>query len=213
MQKITIFCVESAIFLVRKKISPENGLELSGVVTTKGTGYTGSHSLNEDSLRRFTVKFFVGIDWFDYWVFGIDYQTLWQRVTIQYQWSDYHTWPHHLIISDSVMWKRLQNVYSQIKQSWLNPLSQFIWQPPLSESSVKTPLSSQVGNLLFIPVFNVLSRVLSMVLFLRSWYFQGEVKIHSIPRPDPGWPWNCFHILTTSGYVRFTWPSPGTWSF
>ena len=28
------------------------------------------------------------------------------------------------------MWKRLQNVYSQIKQTRLKPLSQPIWQPP-----------------------------------------------------------------------------------
>ncbi len=37
-------------------------------------------------------------------------------------------WHYHLIISNSAMWKRLQNVYSQIKQSTLNPLSQSIWQ-------------------------------------------------------------------------------------
>jgi hypothetical protein len=36
---------------------------------------------------------------------------------------------YYLIISDSDMWKRLQNVYSQIKQTQL--LSQPIWQPPL----------------------------------------------------------------------------------
>ncbi len=37
---------------------------------------------------------------------------------------------YHLKISDSDMWKRLQNVYSQIKQNRLKPLSQSIWQPP-----------------------------------------------------------------------------------
>jgi hypothetical protein len=37
---------------------------------------------------------------------------------------------YHLIINDSGMWKRLQNVYSQIKQRRLKPLSQSIWQPP-----------------------------------------------------------------------------------
>ncbi len=65
------------------------------------------------------------------------------------------------------MWERLQNVYSQTKQTRLNPLSQTTWQPPplspvsyqppptegylcflyVSSSSVKTSLSSQVGNL------------------------------------------------------------------
>ena len=64
------------------------------------------------------------------------------------------------------MWKRLQNVYSQIKQTRLKPLTRPVWQPPLlhpvsyqppthrrllvfpvcASSSVKTPLSSQVGN-------------------------------------------------------------------
>jgi hypothetical protein len=33
---------------------------------------------------------------------------------------------------------------------------------------MKTPLSSQVGNLVFIPAFNVLSSVLSIVFFLRD---------------------------------------------
>jgi hypothetical protein len=36
----------------------------------------------------------------------------------------------HLIISDNAMWKRLQNVWSQINQIRLKPLSQPIWQPP-----------------------------------------------------------------------------------
>jgi hypothetical protein len=39
-------------------------------------------------------------------------------------------WLYHLIINDSAMWKHLQNVYSQIKQTRLKPLSQPIWQPP-----------------------------------------------------------------------------------
>ncbi len=38
---------------------------------------------------------------------------------------------YHLIISDSVMWKRLQNVYSHIKQTRLKPLTHPIWQLPL----------------------------------------------------------------------------------
>ncbi len=37
---------------------------------------------------------------------------------------------YHLIISDSTIWKRLQNVCSQIKQRRPNPLSWPIWQPP-----------------------------------------------------------------------------------
>jgi hypothetical protein len=43
--------------------------------------------------------------------------------------------------------------------------------------------------------------------------FPGTVKTLSIPPPDPGQPWNCLHILTTSGYVRFTCVCPGSWSF
>ncbi len=34
------------------------------------------------------------------------------------------------MISDIAMWERLHNVYLQIKQSRLKPLSQPIWQPP-----------------------------------------------------------------------------------
>jgi hypothetical protein len=74
-------------------------------------------------------------------IYQIDYQRFWswlsiplrirQRVEIQYQmiWLSSHL-TYHLIISDSAMWKRLQNVCSQIKQSRLKPLSQPIWQPP-----------------------------------------------------------------------------------
>jgi hypothetical protein len=55
----------------------------------------------------------------------------------------------------------------------------------IGEDSQKTPLSSQVGNLVLIDVFNVLSRVLSMVLFLRaSCCFPAEKKTRSIPPPD-----------------------------
>ncbi len=79
----------------------------------------------------------------------------------------------------------------------------------VSSSSVKTPLSWQVGNLVFIPVFKVFSNVLSMVFFLRSSYcFPVGGKTLSIPPPDPGKPWNCLHILTTSGCVHFTWVCP-----
>ena len=111
------------------------------------------------------------------------------------------------------------------KQARLKPLSKPISQPPpsppssyqppdtvdylcflyVSSSSVKTPLSSQVGNVVLIDTFNELSRVLSMVLFLRaSFCFPTEKKTHSIPPPDAGQPWNCLHILTTSGYVWLT---------
>ena len=38
----------------------------------------------------------------------------------------------------------------------------------VSSSTVKTPLSSQVGNLVLIDAFNVVSRVLSIVFFLRA---------------------------------------------
>ncbi len=47
------------------------------------------------------------------------------------KWFDYQViWHYHLIISDSAKWKRLQNVYSQMKHTRLKPLSQVIWQPP-----------------------------------------------------------------------------------
>ncbi len=51
---------------------------------------------------------------------------------------------------------------------------------------------------------NVFSNVLSIVIFLRGSCFPTAGKTRSIPSPDPGQPWNCLHILTTSGYVRFT---------
>jgi hypothetical protein len=57
----------------------------------------------------------------------------------------------------------------------------------VSSSSVKTPLSSQVDNVVSIDVFNVLSRVLSIVFFLRvSCCFPAEKKTRSIPPPDAG---------------------------
>jgi hypothetical protein len=34
--------------------------------------------------------------------------------------------------------------------------------------------------------------------------FPAEKKTRSIPPPDAGQPWNCLHILTTSGYVWLT---------
>ncbi len=116
------------------------------------------------------------------------------------------------------------------KQVRLKPLSKPISQPPPSppssyqpsdtvdylrflyvlSSSVKTPLSSQVGNFVLIDAFNVFSRVLSMVLFLRaSCCFPVEKKTRSIPPQDAGQPWNCLHILTTSGYIWLTWACPG----
>jgi hypothetical protein len=51
---------------------------------------------------------------------------------------------------------------------------------------------------------NVFSSVLSIVIFLRGSCFPAAGKTRSIPSPDPGQPWNCLHILTTSGYVHFT---------
>jgi hypothetical protein len=86
-------------------------------------------------------------------------------------------------IHANVAIKTIQSIYSQIKQARLKPLSQPISQPApstpssyqapdtvdylrflyVSSSSVKTPLSSQVGNIVLIDAFNVLSRVLSIV--------------------------------------------------
>ena len=80
----------------------------------------------------------------------------------------------------------------------------------VSSSSVKTPLSSQVGNLVFIPAFNVFSSVLSIVFFLRASYcFPAAVKTRSIPPPDPGQPsyGPFYHILSnvpTNFYYRIT---------
>ena len=151
------------------------------------------------------------------------------------KWFDYQViWHYHLIISDSAMC----NVYKTFTHKsnkpdsshWLTPYDnhllctlsptnllptvgyfRFLYVP---SSSVKTPLSSQVGNLVFILAFYVLCSVLSIVLFLRaSCCFPSAVKTRSIPPPDPGQPWNCLHILTTSGYVRFTWACPGTFPF
>ncbi len=49
------------------------------------------------------------------------------------------------------MWKRLQNVYSQIKQNRLNPLGQPIWQPPtLHPVSYQPPTHRRI---LAFPVF------------------------------------------------------------
>ena len=75
------------------------------------------------------------------------------------------------------------------------PSPSFSYQPPatvdylrflyVSSSSVKTPLSSQVGNIVLIDAVNVLSRVLSIVFFLRaSCCFPDEKKTRSIPPPD-----------------------------
>ncbi len=65
----------------------------------------------------------------------------------------------------------------------------------------------------FLPSITLLSSVLSMVLFLRSsCCFPSALKTRSIPPPDPGQPWNCLHILTTSGYVRFTWSCSDRWA-
>ncbi len=62
----------------------------------------------------------------------------------------------------------------------------FLYVP---SSSVKTPLSSKVGNLVFIPAFHVLSSVLSIMLFLRaSCCFPAATKTCSIPPPDQGQP-------------------------
>jgi hypothetical protein len=118
------------------------------------------------------------------------------------------------LIDNQVIWLfRLQNVYSQIKEVRLNPLSKPISQPPspypvsyqppdvtveylfflyVSSSSktplssqvdnlVKTPLSSQVDNLVLIDIFNVVSRVLSIVFFLRtSSCFPPDCKTDSL---------------------------------
>ena len=61
------------------------------------------------------------------------------------------------------------------------------------------------------------TNLLPTVGYLRlraSCCFPAVVKTRSIPPPDPGQPWNCLHILTTSGYVHsFTWACPDRWPF
>ena len=79
------------------------------------------------------------------------------------------------------MWKRLQNVYSQIKQNRLKPLGQPIWQPPpLYCTPVTTPFSSQVGNLVFIhPGTRTSSLCRSCyqfrLIFILDWYSHTSV--------------------------------------
>ncbi len=100
-----------------------------------------THSQN---LKAYYQAFFLGIDWFDSWAFGLDYQAIWYldgELKSSLKWFDYQViWHNHLKISDSAMWKHLQNVYSQIKTTRLNPLSQSIWQPtPLHPVSYQPP--------------------------------------------------------------------------
>ncbi len=166
-------------------------------------------------LSHFTIKLFWGNAWWllSFWAWLSSPLMIRQRAEIQYQWFDYQVvWHYHLRISDSGIWKRLQNVYSQIKKNRLNPLSQPIWQPPtLHPVSYQPPTHRR---LLEFPVcvfiigeisFVITSRQfgfhsclqcdfqrLFMVLFLRSsCCFPAEVKTRSIPPPDPGQPWNC----------------------
>jgi hypothetical protein len=85
-----------------------------------------SRSLHETlcrDLQGSLSSFLGGIDWFDCWAFGLDYRSD-RELKSSIKWFDYQViWNYHLIISDSAMWKRLQNVYSQFKQTRLKPLS------------------------------------------------------------------------------------------
>ncbi len=79
-----------------------------------------------------TIKLFFGywLIWLlSFWGWLSSPLIIRQTVEIQYQmiWLSSHL-TYHLIISDSAMWKRLQNVYSQIKQSRLKPLSHHRWR-------------------------------------------------------------------------------------
>jgi hypothetical protein len=70
--------------------------------------------------------------------------------------KNYH-WHYHLIISDSTMWKRLQNVYSQMKHTRLKSLSQVIWQPPpLDPVSYQPPTHRRLR---FLDVRNIVSHL------------------------------------------------------
>ncbi len=85
-------------------------------------------------------SFFLGIDWFDYWVLGLDYQSIWQSDKdldlIIHPFDNQAFWDAWWL-----SWLfRLQNVYSQIKQYRLKPLSKPISQPaPSPPSSYQPP--------------------------------------------------------------------------
>ncbi len=118
------------------------------------------------SPQRSLWSFFLSIDWFDSWSFGFDYKALWssdRELKSSIKWFDYQfIWHYHLIISDSAMWKRLQNVYSQMKQTRLKPLSQPIWQPPpLHPVSYHLNLLPTVGYLRFLYVSSSVKTPLS----------------------------------------------------
>ncbi len=82
-------------------------------------------------------------------------------------WFDYQVlWHYHFIISDSAMWKRLQNVYSQMKHTRLKPLSQFIWQPPpLHPVSYQPPTHRR---LLVFPACGLINEEFEGFLHVRS---------------------------------------------
>ncbi len=110
---------------------------------------------------------------------------------------------------------RLQNVCSQIKQDRLRPLSKTISQPPSSPPSSYQPPDT-VDYLRFLYVSSSLVKT-SFVITSRQrriyWClqcdFQGLSMVHFLRVSCCfGHPWNCLHILTTSGYVWLTWACP-----
>ena len=123
------------------------------------------------------LSFYLGIDWIDYWTFGLYYQTLdnktesWNPVSMIWLSS---IWHYHLMISDSGMWKRLQNVYSEIKQTRLKPLSQTIWQPPpLHPFSYQPPTHRR---LIVFPVCVIIIGEDSFVITIRQFGIHSSLQ-------------------------------------
>ncbi len=129
------------------------------------------------------IKLLGGIYWFDYWVwswswlsFPLIIRQTTEMIGSMIWFNDQVIWHNHLIISDSSMWKRLQNHGLLTNKTKLYE----------SSSSVNTPLSSQVGSLVLIPDFIVFSWVLSIVLFLRVSGCFPDFSTRSVRMKTPG---------------------------
>ena len=102
---------------------------------------------------------------------------------------DYFVRPKPLTKSMSNKTKSHHQLLCTLSPTNLLPSEAYLRFLYVSSSSIKTPLSSQVGNLVLVPVFYALSSVLSIASFLRaSCCFPAEVKTRSIPLPDAGEP-------------------------